>query len=160
MCAGTRLGGGVKARRVAAATSIEAMRRKIVRLRLAEVLSGALALDRGEAAPLHDLRIACKRLRYALELHRVELPAETQAAERILAELQDMLGEIHDCDVLLAMAAKGGDGVARMIDRDRRGLLMRVRRLWRTAFAVDGALDVLAAYAGFGSPQGSPGAAP
>lgn len=151
----------MRARRVTAAASIEGMRRQIVRLRLAEVLVGAPALERGEAAPLHDLRIACKRLRYALELHREELPAEAQAAERILAALQDLLGEIHDCDVLLAMAAKGdGGGAARMIDRDRRGLLARVRRLWRGAFAADGSLDALAAYAGFGSPQGSSGIAP
>ncbi len=151
----------MKARRVAAvATGIEAMRRQIVRLRLAEVLAGAFALERAEAAPLHDLRIACKRLRYALELHCEGLPAQTQAAERVMAELQDLLGEIHDCDVLLAMIAKGSGEAARIIRRDRGRLLTRVRRLWRTAFAVDGALDVLAAYAGFGSPQGSPGIAP
>ena len=44
---------------------------------------------------LHDLRIACKKLRYMLEL----LPEENQSGLQIrktLKKLQDMLGAIHD----------------------------------------------------------------
>ena len=46
---------------------------------------------------LHDLRIACKKLRYLLEL----LPDEHQGAIKIrktLQKLQDILGAIHDYD--------------------------------------------------------------
>jgi CHAD domain-containing protein len=46
---------------------------------------------------LHDLRIACKKLRYLLEL----LPDEDQGAlktRKTLQKLQDILGAIHDYD--------------------------------------------------------------
>lgn len=46
---------------------------------------------------LHDLRIACKKLRYMLEL----LPDENKSAlqtRRTLQRLQDILGAIHDYD--------------------------------------------------------------
>ena len=56
------------------------------------VLTNPLALQE-----LHDLRIACKKLRYMLEL----LPDENKLATKTresLQKLQDMLGSIHDCD--------------------------------------------------------------
>jgi hypothetical protein len=50
---------------------------------------------------LHDLRIACKRLRYSLETFAVCFPeGEAQSyADRVRA-MQDILGRIHDLDVL------------------------------------------------------------
>ncbi|HVA38814.1 MAG TPA: CHAD domain-containing protein [Candidatus Dormibacteraeota bacterium] len=155
----------MKGRRIAFAgpgvRDAEAARREIVRVRLAEALVRAGALEHGGARELHDLRIACKRLRYALELHRDALPAAVQGAERLLAGLQDLLGELHDCDVLLAHAERIDVTIAaRVIGRDRRLLLGRARRLWREAFAERGDLTGLAAYAGFGSPQGPGGSAP
>lgn len=56
------------------------------------VLTNPLALQE-----LHDLRIACKKLRYMLEL----LPDENKLATKTresLQKLQDVLGSIHDCD--------------------------------------------------------------
>lgn len=154
----------MKARRIPTtaleACSEDVMRREIVRIRLAEVLACAPALDHGDAKELHDLRIACKRLRYALELHRDALPPECAAAEHVLAELQDLLGELHDCDVLTSLAKKRERGVVRTIERDRRALLDLARRRWREALQPTGALSALAAFAGFGSPQGSTGGAP
>ncbi len=49
--------------------------------------------------PLHKARIAAKRLRYALE---IVLPVDPSALSRPVKEfkrLQDLLGDIHDCDV-------------------------------------------------------------
>ena len=49
---------------------------------------------------LHDLRIACKKLRYVLEL----LPDENKNAlqtRKILRRLQDILGAIHDYDLTI-----------------------------------------------------------
>jgi len=56
------------------------------------VLAKPLALEE-----LHDLRIACKKLRYMLEL----LPDENKPAVQIrksLQKLQDNLGSVHDSD--------------------------------------------------------------
>ncbi len=56
------------------------------------VLAKPLALEE-----LHDLRIACKKLRYMLEL----LPDENKVAVQIgksLQKLQDILGSVHDSD--------------------------------------------------------------
>ena len=58
------------------------------------------ALDPAEVEALHDMRIAAKRLRYVLEataevcFGRYAIRAAGRARE-----LQDVLGEIHDCDV-------------------------------------------------------------
>ena len=73
---------------------------RIVRTRLGEVADLlAKADDPAEVTALHDLRIACKRLRYLLELtHPCFGPYASTAIKRV-KELQDLLGEIHDADV-------------------------------------------------------------
>lgn len=75
---------------------------RIIRTRLAE-LHDVLprALDPGEVRTLHDLRIAAKRLRYLLELFGGLLGPYAATAAKRMKELQDLLGEIHDCDVTL-----------------------------------------------------------
>ena len=51
---------------------------------------------------LHDVRIAIKKLRYALEVSR-ELNASRAVANiRKLKEVQDLLGRMHDLEVLIA----------------------------------------------------------
>jgi CHAD domain-containing protein len=73
---------------------------RIVRTRLDEMCAFMpRAGDPGEVTALHDMRIAAKRLRYILEV-----TAETcfgpyaETALKRTKELQDLLGEIHDCD--------------------------------------------------------------
>ena len=69
---------------------------RIVSVRTQEVLDfGAQAQDPRRVKALHDLRIAVKRLRYLLELTGPEAPVKQ------LKRFQDVLGEIHDCDVQL-----------------------------------------------------------
>lgn len=48
---------------------------------------------------LHAMRIAAKRLRYTLEVFRSLLGGEATLFLEKLKEMQDLLGEIHDCDV-------------------------------------------------------------
>ena len=76
---------------------------QIVRARLAELCAFVPAVLHVEAmSELHDMRIAAKRLRYVLEVTAEPCfgPYARTAAKRA-KELQDLLGEIHDCDVQL-----------------------------------------------------------
>jgi CHAD domain-containing protein len=59
------------------------------------------ALDSEEVEALHDLRIAAKRLRYILELHHPSFGPYAETAAKRAKELQDVIGEIHDCDVTI-----------------------------------------------------------
>ena len=47
------------------------------------------------------MRIAAKRLRYVLEITESCFGEEAVAARRAVKELQSVLGDIHDCDVML-----------------------------------------------------------
>ena len=75
---------------------------RIVATRLDELCAFApRVLDAREVEALHDMRIAAKRLRYVLEVTAPCFgPYAAQAGERT-KQLQDLLGEIHDCDVLV-----------------------------------------------------------
>ena len=74
---------------------------RIVRVRLDELLSFVpQALDPSQERALHDMRIAAKRLRYVLELTSFCFGPYAAKATGITRELQDVIGAIHDCDVL------------------------------------------------------------
>jgi CHAD domain-containing protein len=72
---------------------------RIVRARLDE-LCGFMpqAEDPAEAAALHDMRIAAKRLRYILEITHPCFGPYAEAAIKPVKELQEVLGDVHDCD--------------------------------------------------------------
>jgi len=74
--------------------------------------SPAMTAPAPDAAQLHTLRIDFKRLRYALELHAAAYGFSYDAERRLAREMQDVLGEIHDRDLLLAWMA-GGRGAFR-----------------------------------------------
>ncbi len=74
--------------------------RKVVADSLQDLLDlGASLYEPFKIEELHEMRIAAKRLRYAIELF-VHCWGERIApfAEEI-AEMQSFLGEVHDCDV-------------------------------------------------------------
>ena len=74
---------------------------RIVKVRLDEMLDFApRALD-GKTKAQHDMRIAAKRLRYVLEVTGFCFGRPADTARRRARDLQDILGEIHDCDVML-----------------------------------------------------------
>ena len=49
---------------------------------------------------LHSLRISIKRLRYSMEFFAINYGKEFQDFLKILTDLQDQLGDIHDYDVI------------------------------------------------------------
>jgi hypothetical protein len=79
---------------------------RIIRVRLDE-LTGFMpkAADPGEIVALHDMRIAAKRLRYVLEITGPCFGPYASSAVKMVKDLQDLLGEIHDCDVQLPEVA-------------------------------------------------------
>jgi len=75
---------------------------RIVRVRTDELFAFMpRAADPEDVAHLHDMRIAAKRLRYILELAEPSFGPYAATAAKRTKELQDTLGEIHDCDVTL-----------------------------------------------------------
>ena len=51
------------------------------------------------AAELHQMRIAAKHLRYTLEVFEPLYGRALRKPIKIMKEIQDLLGEVHDCDV-------------------------------------------------------------
>jgi hypothetical protein len=75
---------------------------RIVRVRLDEMRSFApKALKERGIKQQHDMRIAAKRLRYVLEATEFCFGRSAQVARRRARDLQEILGELHDCDVML-----------------------------------------------------------
>jgi len=76
--------------------------RRIAGARLGELCDLApKALDPAKPRKLHDMRIAAKRLRYALEISRPALGPGAADGLRTAKALQELLGDIHDCDEML-----------------------------------------------------------
>ena len=81
-----------------AASARERAARRAERLRLAiESAAGLYLPDR-----LHEVRIAVKKLRYALEISSVASRSRAEARIRALKKAQDLLGRMHDLEVLIA----------------------------------------------------------
>jgi len=75
---------------------------RIIKVRLDELRSfSPKALEPGREKAQHDMRIAAKRLRYVLEVTGFSFGRPADTARRRARDLQDILGEIHDCDVML-----------------------------------------------------------
>jgi CHAD domain len=80
---------------------------RIVKVRLDEMLSFApKALEHDHVKAQHDMRIAAKRLRYVLEVTGFCFGRPAATARRRARDLQDILGEMHDCDVMLPRVRK------------------------------------------------------
>jgi len=72
---------------------------RIVRVRLDELCRFMpVAADPAEVVALHDMRIAAKRLRYILEITHPCFGPYAEAAINPVKELQEVLGDVHDCD--------------------------------------------------------------
>jgi CHAD domain-containing protein len=105
---------------------------RIVCTRLEELRALApAALEPSAATAQHDIRIAAKRLRYVLEITGLCFGPEAKAARDAAKQLQGVLGEIHDCDVMLGRA-EGIESLCALL-RTRRELLFRqFKDLWHS----------------------------
>ncbi|TMK42221.1 MAG: CHAD domain-containing protein [Actinobacteria bacterium] len=98
---------------------------RIVSVRLDEVYDLAPgALDPDDPRSLHDMRIAAKRLRYLLELTAPCFGPYAGKAAKRARELQELAGEVHDCDVMLPRIH---DHLARLRAEDAHRLSERYR---------------------------------
>jgi CHAD domain-containing protein len=96
---------------------------RIIAVRVDEVCSFDPAIrDPGNVTELHDMRIAAKRLRYVLEICGFAFGPEMRQAEREAKWLQDVLGEVHDCDVLTPLVQ---EHLTRLRDADAAWLTSR-----------------------------------
>jgi CHAD domain-containing protein len=74
-----------------------------IRLRLEEFLAYEQHVAHPERiAELHAMRIAAKHLRYTLEICAPLYSSRLRKPIKVLKEIQELLGQIHDCDVWLA----------------------------------------------------------
>jgi CHAD domain-containing protein len=88
--------GVADAKRLAAAEQRAARRAAVLRAAMENASSIYLA-DR-----LHEVRIAIKKLRYAMEIARELRRSHATARIRLLKQAQDLLGRMHDLEVLIA----------------------------------------------------------
>ena len=73
----------------------------ILAVKIQEVYSWAEFIrDSDKVKELHNLRISIKRLRYSMEFLAINYGEEFQDFLKVLADLQEQLGDIHDCDVV------------------------------------------------------------
>ncbi|MFL5843677.1 MAG: CHAD domain-containing protein [Solirubrobacteraceae bacterium] len=86
--------------------AVQALRASAAR-RMTAVTGGLDALeDPRDVEALHDLRLAAKRLRYVLQAAAPALGPAARAGAKAAKELQTLLGDLHDCDVLVPRVAE------------------------------------------------------
>ena len=133
----------MKAQRIEGLTAdmtLDAAARRIIAVRAAELYAFVPeALDEEAVTPMHDMRIAAKRLRYLLELVGFTIGDDGAEAQARARELQEVLGEIHDCDVMLeriaashALEPNGFDVLAARFRAERAAHFTRFTELWAT----------------------------
>lgn len=100
--------------------------RKVLAVRIDEVYAfDGLVADPANVKDLHDLRIACKRLRYLLEIFAIAFADDLEPYIDDVRGLQDLLGDIHDRDVQVPMleehlewlAGREGEAARRLVER-------------------------------------------
>ena len=107
-----------KRRRKAERTYIQVAQSTVLqRLKDVEKLSRGF-YDPLKVEPLHKMRIAAKRLRYALELFEQCLGPESTPFARRVARLQTSLGELHDCDIWITRFGEQLGAVKREVPND------------------------------------------
>lgn len=110
---------------------------------------GRKVISQPTGARLHQLRLATKRLRYAIEVFADLAPAATKRPLRAMKKLQDLLGDINDGRATKELLGKRATVEHRELFRER---FARLRdefvAYWKNTFDAEGAeaawLDALA----------------
>lgn len=103
----------------------------IVQTRLDELRAFAdEALAPGASVAQHDMRIAAKRLRYVLEIVGPCIGEESRAARVAAKRLQSVLGDLHDCDLMLPRV-EGIESLATILRNRRERLFRDFVNLWQ-----------------------------
>jgi CHAD domain-containing protein len=105
---------------------------RVIRTRLDELggfADEALAPD--ASATQHEMRIAAKRLRYALEIVGPYVGEEAKAARDAAKQLQSVLGDLHDCDLMLPKVEQI-DSAAALLRERREQLFRQFVELWQS----------------------------
>ena len=91
--------------------------RRILAVRIAELYARVPVVSHPEMTEaLHDMRIAAKRLRYTLELFRSEWGVSGQRQIERVKAIQEVLGGLHDHDVLISLI---DDELSRLAEEQR-----------------------------------------
>lgn len=101
-------------------SAVKVVNRRLVRLRS----SVPAALDPGAVREQHRMRVAAERLRYSLELTAEALGTQAHTARRAARGLQDVLGEMRDCDLAVPAAR---DAIESFESADVKAIIERAR---------------------------------
>lgn len=114
----------------------------VIAVRLGEVFEFAPYVnDPANVTELHDMRIAAKRLRYTLEVFAPALmPERIKPVLTLVADLQERLGAIHDCDMLVPLLE---ETLAREEKREKKKALRKKPEL-PPFFAAEGLVPLIA----------------
>src|ERR1051325_6000243 len=121
----TGLGDATATRAGSPAITFLTMSQQIIldRLKEFEALSNGL-LNPFEIETLHDMRIAAKRLRYAIELFQQCWGRSISGYAKRIARIQTALGDLHDCDVWIESLGKHIINARRHKQQDQLAALM------------------------------------
>jgi hypothetical protein len=98
--------------------------REILKVRIAEFYHYTpIVHDEKAGVLLHELRIAAKRLRYTLEMFREVFGAIGDVQIDRVKNIQEALGDLHDCDVRIELIE---DELAELASRQIRELSARM----------------------------------
>jgi CHAD domain-containing protein len=104
---------------------------RTVQIRLDELRGFAEeALGPNAAVDQHDMRIAAKRLRYLLEILGPCFGEEARTARKAAKELQSVLGDLHDCDLMLPKV-EAIESLAAILHGRRERLFHHFVELWQ-----------------------------
>jgi len=100
--------------------------RRILSVRIAEFYHYLpIVHDEQAGELLHELRIAAKRLRYTLELFHETFGDEGERQIERVKAIQEALGDLHDCDVRIAIIE---DELVALAGRQMRELSAALKR--------------------------------